>query len=228
MSLRRLFIVGAGGLGRELESWLDRVPRPDRDWRIHGYIDDAPDALAAWPSEYKVLGGIDSFRFQPGDMAVLAIGDPRARHGAVQRLQQRVDFFTFIPPGTVIGKQVRIGRGVVAGLDCMFTTNIEIGDFALINCHSSIAHDVRIGAYASLLGNVSVCGKCTIGDAALLGASSTIIPGRRIGRDAVVGAGAVVFRNVPPGVTVVGNPARVFIGAERLILPDYAQESCRK
>ena len=43
---------------------------------------------------------------------------------------------------------------------------------------------------------------------AFVGAGATILPRIRIGADAVVGAGAVVTRDVPSGVTVVGNPAQ--------------------
>jgi acetyltransferase-like isoleucine patch superfamily enzyme len=41
------------------------------------------------------------------------------------------------------------------------------------------------------------------------GANSTILPGIEIGKDAVVGAGAVVTKDVPPRTVVAGNPARV-------------------
>ncbi|MGH9563789.1 MAG: hypothetical protein ACRD3S_20230, partial [Terracidiphilus sp.] len=94
--MRRLFIVGAGGLGRELESWLDRVPESERDWRIHGYIDDAPNALSGYPSQYRVLGAVASFPFVAGDLAVLAIGDPRTRRAVVELLGDRAEFFTFV------------------------------------------------------------------------------------------------------------------------------------
>jgi dTDP-4-dehydrorhamnose 3,5-epimerase-like enzyme len=46
-------------------------------------------------------------------------------------------------------------------------------------------------------------------DGASIGANATILPGVRIGRGAMVGAGAVVTRNVPPYATVVGNPATI-------------------
>lgn len=213
MPMRRLFIIGAGGLGRELESWLDRVPVSERDWRIHGYIDDSPDALSGYPSQYRVLGGVNSFQFEKGDLAVLALGYPPTRRAMVERLQDRVEFFSFIPPDTLIGKDVSFGRGVVVGLRCLFTTNIEIGDFAFINSSTNIGHDVRIGSFASLMGNVKISGKCVVEESVVIGTGATIVQGRRIREQSTVGAGAVVFRNVPPYATVVGNPAHVFMRA---------------
>jgi acetyltransferase-like isoleucine patch superfamily enzyme len=44
---------------------------------------------------------------------------------------------------------------------------------------------------------------------AKIGANATLLPGITIGRDAIVGAGSVVVRDVPDGKVVVGNPARV-------------------
>jgi sugar O-acyltransferase (sialic acid O-acetyltransferase NeuD family) len=212
---RRLLIIGAGGFGRELESWLDRIPEPARDWRIHGYLDDDPGALEGYPSEYTVVGDLDRYEFAASDLVILGIANPDTKRAIVERLKGRVDFFTFVPPDALIGKGVRFGRGVVVGMDCMFTTNVDVGDFATVNSHSSVAHDVRIGAYASLMGNVSVSGNCKIGDFAMLGACSTLIPGRRVGEHAVVAASAAVFRHVAPHSTVVGNPAREFLHAPR-------------
>jgi maltose O-acetyltransferase len=48
-----------------------------------------------------------------------------------------------------------------------------------------------------------------IGDSAFVGAGAVALPGTRIGVGAVVGAGSVVTHNVPDGVTVAGNPARM-------------------
>jgi len=214
-SLRRLFIVGAGGFGRELEAWLGRTPEGERDWRIEGFLDDNPDALAGCPSDYPVIARLDSFRFSAEDLVVLAVSRPQAKRAVVERLEGRVEFLTFLAPDLVTGKGVRIGRGSVVGMNCMLTTNVEVGEFVTINCHSSIGHDSRIGAYASLMGHAMVSGKCRLGEDAYLGAGATLIQGIRVGDRAVVAAGAVVFRNVKPDVTVVGNPARLFLDAPK-------------
>lgn len=51
---------------------------------------------------------------------------------------------------------------------------------------------------------------------ASIGAGAVLLPGIRIGREAMIGAGAVVTRNVPPGQTWAGNPARAIIGVNEL------------
>jgi sugar O-acyltransferase (sialic acid O-acetyltransferase NeuD family) len=211
---KRLLIIGAGGFGRELESWLDRVPENTRDWRIYGYLDDNPRALCGFPTDYALLASIDAFEFGANDLAILALADPKTKLRVVTRLEGRVEFLTFIAPGTAIGKHVNLGRGIVVGLECLLTTNVSIGDFATINSRTCIGHDVGIGAYASLMGNVMVSGDCSIGQSAYVGTSATIIQGRRVGERAIVGAGGVVFRHVAPDTTVIGNPAAVFLDAD--------------
>jgi maltose O-acetyltransferase len=49
----------------------------------------------------------------------------------------------------------------------------------------------------------------TIGANVWIGGGVILLPGVRVGDDAIIGAGSVVTREVPPGATVIGNPARV-------------------
>jgi len=209
---RRLLIVGAGAFGRELESWIDMIPDPKRDWTLYGYLDDTPvSPLAGFDTQYRVLARIDDFLFEPGDLALVAIADPAGKRKVVARLEGRVEFLTFVVPGAFVGKRVTLGRGTVIIKDCILTADIEVGEFVTINSGTIIGHDCRIGDYASLMGNVGMGGGCIIGESAFLGGCCTLIPKRRIGDHAVVGAGAVVFRHVPAGVSVVGNPAQVLL-----------------
>ena len=57
----------------------------------------------------------------------------------------------------------------------------------------------------------------TLARGAKIGANATLLPGVRIGEDALVGAGAVVTRDVPPRAVVAGNPAQVIKGIEDLV-----------
>jgi len=53
-------------------------------------------------------------------------------------------------------------------------------------------------------------------DGAWIGAGATVLPGRRIGKGAIVGAGSVVARDVPPNTVWAGNPARMLRQLEPL------------
>jgi len=109
------------------------------------------------------------------------------------------------------GYNIRIGRGSFVNFGCVFldVAPILIGDNCQIGPSVQIyAADhprdpaLRREGYERA---IPVC----IGSNVWLGGGAIILPGIRIGDDAIIGAGSVVTREVPPGVTVAGNPARV-------------------
>jgi UDP-2-acetamido-3-amino-2,3-dideoxy-glucuronate N-acetyltransferase len=113
-----------------------------------------------------------------------------------------------IDVGTTIGAFVEIGEGVQVGKNCKIQTGaflppgVVIGDRVFIGPHAvfcNVRHPMRGEPILSTV----------VEDDAVIGANATILPGITIGKGAFVGAGAVVTRDVAPGVTVVGNPARV-------------------
>lgn len=105
-----------------------------------------------------------------------------------------------------------VGNVVMAGV--RFTDNVAIGNFGCFNVNSAICHDTVIEDFVNVSLGANVAGNVFIGEGAYIGAGSTIVNGRaiddkiHIGAYSTVGAGAVVVRNVPPGETVVGIPAR--------------------
>lgn len=70
----------------------------------------------------------------------------------------------------------------------------------------------HMGHHCTIAPGVTICGDVTIGDRVFVGAGAVITNLLTIGDDAVVGAGAIVLHDVPAGVTVVGNPARIVKG----------------
>jgi acetyltransferase-like isoleucine patch superfamily enzyme len=130
--------------------------------------------------------------------------------------------------GTRIWQFVVVLRGAVIGEDCnicshcFIENDVIIGDRVTVKSGVQlwdglrITDDVFIGPNATFAndklprsGNRDFPLLTTIVEkGASIGAGATILPGVKIGADAMVGAGAVVTRDVPAGVTVVGNPAR--------------------
>jgi acetyltransferase-like isoleucine patch superfamily enzyme len=142
---------------------------------------------------------------------------------------------TVIYAGNVIGKNFQTGNKVNIRESNRIGNNVSIGTLSVIEHHVEIADNVRIHTQV-FIPEFSVLEEgCWIGPnvvftnakyplapgvkdqlvgpvvrkGAKIGANTTLLPGVVIGEHALVGAGSVVAKDVPPGAVVVGNPARV-------------------
>lgn len=118
-------------------------------------------------------------------------------------------FDALVDPTAVIGRTTRIGSGAVVNAGALVGGGASIGEFALVNRGVGVGHHARVEPYASLGPGCVLCGGVVVGRGSFVGAGAVLAPGVVLGANATVGAGAVVRRDVPDGVVVVGNPARV-------------------
>jgi UDP-2-acetamido-3-amino-2,3-dideoxy-glucuronate N-acetyltransferase len=134
-----------------------------------------------------------------------------------------------IGEGTRIWQYVVILPGAVIERDgnicshCFIENKVIVGDRVTVKCGVqlwdgvTLEDDVFVGSNATFTNDMKPLSRnaaaqlmpTLVKKGATIGANATILPGLTIGEGAMVGAGAVVTKDVPPGCTVVGNPARI-------------------
>lgn len=209
-----VYIIGASGFGREIESWVSLSKDFNDRYSIEGYLDDNPNALNDYPSDYKVVGNIDDFHFKDTDFVLLGIAKPEIKENIVNRLKDKVRFLSFISDKTIIGKYIKIGEGTIISPNCVISNNAVIGCFVTINVGSVIGHDSIISDFSSLMANVNISGGIKLDKHVYIGSNVTIIPGKQIGTYAKINAGAVVITDIPANSFAFGNPAKIILKSQ--------------
>lgn len=208
-------IYGASGCGRGV------MPLARRMLEQQGipasrlvFVDDRP--AAPMVNGQHVLAYRD-FLAEPAAARHVALAIASA--GVRQRLRELCCQDGVLPWSVRAGNievmdDVVIGDGAILCPFVTLTSNIRIGQDFHANLYSYVEHDCVIGDFVTFAPGVKCNGNVVIEDHAYIGAGAVIRQGQPgaplvIGRGAVVGMGAVVTGNVPPGATVVGNPARL-------------------
>jgi sugar O-acyltransferase (sialic acid O-acetyltransferase NeuD family) len=207
---KKLYIIGAGGFGRELELWMRLIPETLRDFKVEGFIDDNPNALDGFKSDYKIVGTIDDHFFETTDYVVISIAEPGIKENIFNRLKNRVGLYTFIAPSAIVGDRENIGPGSVICPNAIVSTNTKLGKCVTVNCGTQLGHDSQIGDFASFMANVMVGGATQIGSKGYFGSQSTLVPGKKVCDNVKISAGSVVIRNISKPGVYFGNPAKLF------------------
>jgi len=152
-------------------------------------------------------------QFDPTEFTLMiAIGDSNKRKEIVDKLPKETKFFTFIhPTAQIMGKDVEIGVGSFIGANSILTTNIKIGQHAVLNRAVHIGHDCVIGDYFSAMPGAIVSGNVLIGNNCYLGTNSSIKEKIEITSNVIVGSNATVVNNIGVGGIYVGVPAKILI-----------------
>jgi len=203
---KRLFIAGAGGFGRELESWIYGNKEVLDTFEIIGFIDDNVEALNNYPSRLKVVGDFN-YPFNASDYIVFAIANPEIKEKLYLKLKEKVKIYTYIDPSAKVGYKAKIGAGCVVLPNVIISTNVSLGNMVSVNIGTHVGHDAAIGDYCSLMANVDIGGETKINNNVYLGTNSAIIPRVKVTSNVVVGIGAIVFKSIKKKGTYVGNPA---------------------
>lgn len=209
--MKKIYIVGAGGFGREVAWLIERINTIKPQWELLGFIDDAEKKWGSLEGTYPVLGGCELLEHSDKEIwVVCAIGNAHVRQKVVEKISgyTNVKFATVIDPSVLMSDRVEIGEGSIVCAGTIFTVDIKIGKHVIVNLDCTVGHDAIVEDFVTVYPSVNISGGSTIGRCVELGTGMQIIQGKIIGHDTIVGAGAVVTKDLPCGCTAVGAPAK--------------------
>ncbi len=122
-----------------------------------------------------------------------------------------------IEPGAIIREGARVGKDCIVMMGAVINIGAEVGEKtmvdmnAVIGARAIVGKNCHVGAGAVIAGVLEPPSKkpVVIEDDVFIGGNAVVLEGVKIGKGSVVAAGAVVLKDVPPGLIVAGVPARV-------------------
>jgi sugar O-acyltransferase (sialic acid O-acetyltransferase NeuD family) len=205
---KKLWIIGAGGFGREVFSMTGTAQGCDTEWAVTGFLNDIPEALAGLEG-FPAIAGDTDHQPQRDELFICAIGDVPGRRMVVEKFRRRgARFVNMIQRTALLAPSVQLGEGIIVEAFSGIGANARVGDFSTVLSHVSIGHDVVIGSFVQVSPFASILGRVEIGDGVLIGSHAVILPNVKIGAGATVGAGSIVISDVAAGTTVFGVPAK--------------------
>jgi len=204
MSHKTVYVIGAGGHAKVVIGTLLALGRT-----VSGLFDDDPQKWGRIILGVPVLGPIEAAReFSGKGTFVVGIGDNARRKALVENLED-FEWEILIHPRSFVDPSVRVGAGTVVFAGAVVQPEVTLGAHSIVNTGATVDHDCKVSSYVHLAPGVHLAGGVEVGEGAMLGVGSSVLPNVRIGRWSVVGAGAVVIRDLPSHVVAIGVPAKV-------------------
>lgn len=204
-----IVIVGAGGHGQVVAD-IFRARRAQQfgdDETV--FLDDNAATHGLSLAGSRVIGGVDHLEAVVHAAVVVAIGDNDGRARMFAMLARRGEQFAVARhPQSTVAEDVAIGDGSMLCAGTVVNTGSVIGRDTIVNTGATVDHHSMVGDHVHIAPGVHMGGDVRIGEGAFVGIGAVILPRVTIGAWSTVGAGAVVTKDVPPGVLVVGVPAR--------------------
>jgi acetyltransferase EpsM len=202
----KLLILGSYIFAEEVADIADETP----GFAVSGFVENIDRGRCATLVLGKAVHWVDDLKELSADHHLICgIGTTKRRGYVEQVAHYGMPFATLVHPSARVSHTSRIGAGSILSVNTIVAAQSTVGSHVIMNRGASIGHHTVVGDFVTIGPGANIAGACTIHDGCYVAMGATIIDRVRIGANSIVGAGAVVTKDVPPDVQVMGVPARV-------------------
>ena len=115
---------------------------------------------------------------------------------------------TIIHPTALIGSGVRVGSGSVVASYVTCQPGSAIGNNSIVRAGANLGHDSSVGDFVDIGPNSTLCGYSKVKKGSHVAPNSVVRDSVSVGEFSVLSAGSVALKDIEPGTTWMGNPAR--------------------
>ncbi len=201
---KRLVIIGASGHGKVIADIAIKLNRYEEIL----FLDDNTTIKEC--GGFPVIGtSRDFLTYRDDSEFIIGIGNAQIRNRITDMLEhESATIATLVHPNSSIGQNVTIGQGTVIMAGAVINSDSRIGKSCIINTCASVDHDCILEDYVHVAVGAHACGTVQIGHHTWIGAGATVINNLSVCPECMIGAGAVVTRDIIENGTYVGVPAR--------------------
>jgi len=201
--VKDLVIIGGGGHAKNVLSVAMAT-----GFNVIGILDDDASKAGAKILGVPVIGSTNLLRKGIFERAVIAVGDNKKRQSIAETYSDLCEWAILIHPQSIVHSTCYINEGTVIVCGAVVQPDAIVGKHCIIGISASLSHDCFLGDFVHIAPGVRLTGGVRVEEGAFVGAGAVVIPQRTVGEWSIVGAGAVVTKDVRPYSKVAGVPAK--------------------
>lgn len=197
---KKVIVIGGGGHAKVVIDCIQCAGDT-----VAGILDDhlAPGtAVLGVP----VLGGLDSYVNYPDCAFIIAIGGNEVRKAISQQLN--VTWYTAVHPSATVSKYASVGEGSMVMANAVVNPGAQAGRHCILNTACVVEHDNKIADFVHISPRAALAGNVSVGECTHVGIGAALRQGIHICDDCVIGAGAVVVKDINEKGIYAGVPAK--------------------
>ena len=208
LNMKKLHIIGAGGLAKEILSYI--IGEENKRYQIIGCWAENQFNNDKYAQFYS--GNFDKFKkeYNCEEYVLMAVANSKIRRKIIEETLVNLDinYENYIHPSCNVSTFSDIGKGCILAPQTIICADAVLKDYNFLNTECVVGHDTTLGDYCTLFPKVEICGDCFIETGCTFGIGSIVTPGVIMKENSKLDAMSVLRENYNMTAMFVGTPAK--------------------